>query len=404
MPPGRAALDASLLDAARRGDADAVRAALAAGANVEAKGGRFEQTSLSLAAEKGAAEVVELLLRKRDNGAKGANVGARSKDGYTALFYAARAGAAECVRVLMERGAEAGAKEKAAAKNDATRQMLRTKALSSAQLDARPRAEAMAAQANAAAALDGAPEAAEQQAPAAAADASSAAAAAAEASDAPSPLRKRPPPAALQGEPSEADAASFDALPCAPPPPTPMKRYALSQPVPPDIATWLAGLSLSSYGAPLCARLGVAFVSDMTYVTDDDLDALQLRPLERRRFRDAAAAQRSGGGAAADAARAAAVAAAARAPDVTAGLEVLHLSRCASTLRSSLGLAFMAELRDVTDAQIAAAGLTPLEQQRFKDAAAAAPALGAGYHGHGHGHGHGHHGGAAGAECACTVQ
>jgi hypothetical protein len=400
MPPGRAAHDATLLDAARRGDADAVRAALEAGANVEAKGGRFEQTALSLAAEKGQLAVVELLLRKRDSGAKGANVGARSKDGYTALFYAARAGAADCVRALMERGAEAGAKEKAAAKNDATRQVLRnTRALSATLLDTRPRSEAMAAHAEAAAALDAPPPAAAAEQAPAGADAGGAGGA--EAADTVPPLRPRPPPAALQGEPSEADAATFAALPPAPPPPAPMKRYALSQPVPPDVATWLAGLSLSSYGAPLCARLGVAFVSDMVAVTDDDLDALALRPLERRRFRDAAAAQRSGGGAPADHARAAAVASAARAPDVAAGLEVLHLSRCAATLRASLGIAFMAELRDVTDAQLSATGLTPLEQQRFKDAAAAAPPLGAGY-------AHGHHGmvhlGPPGAGCECVVQ
>jgi ankyrin repeat protein len=90
----------ALFDAARKGDASAVKAALDGGADVNATW-RYGQTALFIAAFRGHAEVAQLLLER------GAN--AKVKDsfyGMTALGAAADKGNAELVRLLLDKGAE----------------------------------------------------------------------------------------------------------------------------------------------------------------------------------------------------------------------------------------------------------------------------------------------------------
>jgi ankyrin repeat protein len=88
-----------LFDAARKGDAAAVKVALDRGASVDAKW-RYDQTALFIAAFRGHSEVVKLLL---EHGAK-----ADVKDsfyGMTALGAAAQKDNAEIVAMLLEKGA-----------------------------------------------------------------------------------------------------------------------------------------------------------------------------------------------------------------------------------------------------------------------------------------------------------
>ena len=88
-----------LFDAARKGDAAAVKVALDKGASVEAKW-RYDQTALFIAAFRGHTDVVRLLLER---GAK-----ADVKDsfyGMTALGAAAQKDNAEIVGMLLEKGA-----------------------------------------------------------------------------------------------------------------------------------------------------------------------------------------------------------------------------------------------------------------------------------------------------------
>src|ERR1035441_5351398 len=72
-----------LLTAARNGNTDGVRAALASGVNLEAKGSDG-RTALIWAAAQGHADIVRLLL------AKGADAQARDKEGLTAYDLADR--------------------------------------------------------------------------------------------------------------------------------------------------------------------------------------------------------------------------------------------------------------------------------------------------------------------------
>ena len=87
-----------LLEAAAAGDADAVLAALAAGASVNTRG-EFGDTALNLAAEHGHAGVVSALLGA---GADIENLGGADK---TPLMNAAFAGHIPIVRQLLARGA-----------------------------------------------------------------------------------------------------------------------------------------------------------------------------------------------------------------------------------------------------------------------------------------------------------
>jgi len=88
-----------LLQAVRKGDLAAAKAALDAGVPVDAKF-RYDRTALSFAADRGEAEIVKLLL---DRGAD-----ANAKDsfyGVTPIVWAANNGHAEVARLLLAHGA-----------------------------------------------------------------------------------------------------------------------------------------------------------------------------------------------------------------------------------------------------------------------------------------------------------
>ena len=92
--------DAALLGAARRGDIAAVRSALSEGADPNAAEGDG-LTALHMAAERGNAEIVRILIDAR------ANVEAKTRLGeYTPLHLAAEGAHASVVRVLLEAGAD----------------------------------------------------------------------------------------------------------------------------------------------------------------------------------------------------------------------------------------------------------------------------------------------------------
>ena len=95
--------DEPLVDAARRGDAHAVRALIEQGADVNAAEGDG-MTALHWAAERGEAEVVDVLI------AAGAAVDVRTRIGaYTPLHLASRGGHGAVVRSLLAAGSDAGA-------------------------------------------------------------------------------------------------------------------------------------------------------------------------------------------------------------------------------------------------------------------------------------------------------
>jgi len=103
--PGAAAAQAVapsndiLLQAVRKGDAAAVKAALDAGVPADAKF-RYDRTALSFAADRGQVEIVKLLLDR------GADVNAKdSFYGVTPLVWAANNGHVEVARILLARGA-----------------------------------------------------------------------------------------------------------------------------------------------------------------------------------------------------------------------------------------------------------------------------------------------------------
>lgn len=98
-PTNGSALDQQLWDATRRGDAAAVRALIAKGANVNAKW-RYDQTPLFKAAERGDAEIVKILLEhKADPNVRDTFYGA------TPLYWATDKGHTEVVRALVGRDA-----------------------------------------------------------------------------------------------------------------------------------------------------------------------------------------------------------------------------------------------------------------------------------------------------------
>jgi uncharacterized protein len=92
-----------LLDAASRGDAAAVQAFLAKGADVNAMN-KDSETALMAASASGHLEAVQTLL------AKGAGVNAKSNVGVTALMSASAQGFVEVVEALLSNGAEVNAK------------------------------------------------------------------------------------------------------------------------------------------------------------------------------------------------------------------------------------------------------------------------------------------------------
>jgi hypothetical protein len=88
-----------LLQAVRKGDLAAVKAALDAGVPADAKF-RYDRTALSFAADRGQVEIVKLLLER------GADVNAKdSFYGVTPLVWAANNGHADVARILLARGA-----------------------------------------------------------------------------------------------------------------------------------------------------------------------------------------------------------------------------------------------------------------------------------------------------------
>jgi hypothetical protein len=96
-------INEELLTAGRKGDAEAVNALLAKGADVNAKT-RYGATALSYAADKGHLEVVRILLDH------GANVNVKDTFyGMSPLGWAAHRGHTGIVRLLLDKGAEAKA-------------------------------------------------------------------------------------------------------------------------------------------------------------------------------------------------------------------------------------------------------------------------------------------------------
>ena len=101
LPP----TDAAFVELCKAGDAEAVRQALAEGANVHAADA-FGRTTLMWAAHHGHLEAAEILL------AAGARVNATTGNGYTALMKAAESGNAALVERLLSAGAEVNAKNR----------------------------------------------------------------------------------------------------------------------------------------------------------------------------------------------------------------------------------------------------------------------------------------------------
>jgi ankyrin repeat protein len=101
----------ALIEAIIEGHEPIVRHLISRGANVNARDlGKFSvgETPLIVAAMKGQTEIAAVLI------AKGADVNARTKDGQTALIYAARAPGdrTEIAKLLIENGADVNAKDK----------------------------------------------------------------------------------------------------------------------------------------------------------------------------------------------------------------------------------------------------------------------------------------------------
>ena len=96
--------DMALEREARAGGIAAARAAINAGADVNARGSEGGSTALMYAARDGLTDTVGLLLDR------GAEMEARTRDGKTALMYAARDGQTDTVSLLLDRGANVNAR------------------------------------------------------------------------------------------------------------------------------------------------------------------------------------------------------------------------------------------------------------------------------------------------------
>ena len=100
---GNPEADRALLKAAERGNIKAVKQQLAAGADVDAKGGWLGGTPLHYAVSKGHKKIVELLI------AKGADVHEKAKDGTTPLHSATTK---EIAELLITEGADVNPQSK----------------------------------------------------------------------------------------------------------------------------------------------------------------------------------------------------------------------------------------------------------------------------------------------------
>ena len=96
--------DYSIHLAATRGNIEAVKQHLAAGADVNAMSGADGRTPLNIAAHQGYKEVAELLI------AEGADVNAKDEIGWTPLLVAAYRGKKEIAELLIAKGASVNAK------------------------------------------------------------------------------------------------------------------------------------------------------------------------------------------------------------------------------------------------------------------------------------------------------
>ena len=102
-PPTAKAPDISIHEAALKGNIEAVKQHLAAGTDVDVKGGWMVGTPLHPAAGSGHKEVVELLI------AKGADVNAKSDAGWTPLDWAEETGFnKETADLLRKHGGKTG--------------------------------------------------------------------------------------------------------------------------------------------------------------------------------------------------------------------------------------------------------------------------------------------------------
>jgi len=63
-----------------------------------------------------------------------------------------------------------------------------------------------------------------------------------------------------------------------------LKKPAAAPGLPEDLASWLAGLSLSAYAEPL----GLVSMDDVSVMAEEDLKEAGLKPAERKRFLAAA--------------------------------------------------------------------------------------------------------------------
>ena len=97
--------DISIHEAAENGNIEAVKQHLAAGTDVDVKGGRMGGTPLHYAATHGHKEIVELLI------AKGADVDAKGSIGQTSLHDVAQFGHKETAELLIANGADVNAKD-----------------------------------------------------------------------------------------------------------------------------------------------------------------------------------------------------------------------------------------------------------------------------------------------------
>jgi|TARA_B100002003_G_scaffold82034_1_gene76522 ankyrin repeat protein len=95
----------ALIDAARNGNIEAVKQAIADGADVNAKDGKGGGTALIFASYDGNTEIAKLLI------SKGADVNAKSKYGYTPLNRAAGNGQKAIVELLIGNGAHVNMKD-----------------------------------------------------------------------------------------------------------------------------------------------------------------------------------------------------------------------------------------------------------------------------------------------------
>ena len=105
MPVGRAGAEAPGCDWTgsafwERADLAQVDRCIAAGANIEARGGEYGETPLHWAAAGGIPEIVAALLDA------GADLEARTRDGWTPLHLAAEHGTPETVATLLDAGAD----------------------------------------------------------------------------------------------------------------------------------------------------------------------------------------------------------------------------------------------------------------------------------------------------------